>query len=186
MSLSNGFVCSYVFCQSLKSYVERSFGEVVYVPKGHGGDASIASGDNPSNNGDSSEHSNASTSSPISNSGHGFHVNANGGQSVPFTSCDAVRVFALLKVPAIVTQSDSSSCYALNERIVAAESCWFAAQMLIEAKPLLLNLLPSSDGAKCEGFISNYSLVMGQLRALLYKVNGPLLINYPQVCYLID
>jgi hypothetical protein len=53
--------------------------------------------------------------------------------------------------------------------------------MLNESKGHLQKLLPNSDGGKCDNYITNFALVMGQLRAMLYKVNGPLLINYVQV-----
>ena len=46
--------------------------------------------------------------------------------SNPFVSLQLLRD---LEVPTVIQQADSGSYFALNERIVAAESCWFAAKV---------------------------------------------------------
>lgn len=180
----------------LQSHLERSFNDIVYVPRGTSGagtDATVVSAmdsnSNHNSNIDLSDHnSNGSTSSPLSSSGHGpsgsnsnhfFPSSSNSGHSNVNT--EAVKVSSLLQVPQAIAEADDQLCFALIERIVAAESCWFVAQMLVESKPLLLKLLPATDNGKCENYISNYSLVMGQLRSLLYKVTAPLLVNHNQM-----
>jgi hypothetical protein len=110
-------------------------------------------------------------------------------QCFPTAAYDTVRVAQLLNIPAVIQDSSTNSlqsCFALNQRIVAAESCWFVAQMLQDAKWHLLRLLTKGDNEtanaaiqdKVNDFISNYTLVIGQLRALLYEINGPPLIDY--------
>lgn len=143
--------------QILKDYVSRAFNETVHVPKGQ------ADGVLSEDLGETSDHTS----------------NHNGRH--PTVPHDTTKVFNLLKVPSVVHESTADSCFALNQRIVAAESCWFVAQMLLEAKTVLQRLLPDKLHDKCANYASDFSLVIGQLRALLYKINGPLLIDYAKV-----
>mmetsp|Transcript_3685 Transcript_3685/g.3821 ORF Transcript_3685/g.3821 Transcript_3685/m.3821 type:complete len:1269 (+) Transcript_3685:182-3988(+) len=84
----------------------------------------------------------------------------------------------LPRAPAAVEAPEEDTLFALNEHIVAAESCWFAAKLLDELKPKLLRLLGTEDdGASCETYVSEFSLVAGQLRALVYKCMCPRLIG---------
>lgn len=61
--------------------------------------------------------------------------------SNPFITLQLLRE---LEVPMVVQQADLSSYFALNQRIVAAESCWFAAKVnafSLELKPSLFDCL---------------------------------------------
>jgi hypothetical protein len=94
--------------EALKSYLERTFGEVIYVPK---------------------EKSKQSDSTAI-NIEISDHLNGNSpGVSSTQYAYDPVKVSSLLKIPSFLSEADISTCYSLNERIVAAESCWFVAQV---------------------------------------------------------
>jgi hypothetical protein len=198
----------------LKAYVSKAFNEVVYVPKGHVDPtvtinhlpsvqshsssedlASVGSGaalsDNSSSN-NLNNNSNYSSGNLDHNSQHSPNPTVHSphrNQSFPTAAYDTVRMAQLLKIPAVIQDASTNSlrnCFALNQRIVAAESCWFVAQMLQDAKLVLVRLLTSEDNdavnatilEKVNVFTSNYALVIGQLRALLYKINGPPLIDY--------
>jgi hypothetical protein len=58
---------------------------------------------------------------------------------------------------------------ALDEHLVAAESCWFAANIMKEIKPKLLRLLPESNHIDCSRYIDELQKVVGQLQALVYR-----------------
>jgi len=88
-----------------------------------------------------------------------------------------MKISALLRLPAVVTFSDTSSCFALTERIVAGESCWFVAMILNEIKQKICKLLPDRIKSKCESYITTIQVVAGQLRALVYRAVCPLLIK---------
>lgn len=96
----------------------------------------------------------------------------------PTSTYEALRMDLLLSNTPVMFETNSSNCYALNERIVAAESCAFVAQILTEVKPYLLKFLPAEEVEKCNKYISVYSQVAGQLRSLLYKTVCPLVIQH--------
>jgi hypothetical protein len=55
-----------------------------------------------------------------------------GAESSPISNAspaEAVKLSSLLAVPDIVSAGDFSNMYALYERIVAAESCFFVAKV---------------------------------------------------------
>ncbi len=148
----------------------------------------------PSNmNNNSTNSSNASNDNlfGFANNTNAGNANHNLHQRCPTAAFDSVRLSQLLKIPTIIQDTSTNSidnCFALNQRIVAAESCWFVAQMLQDAKVLLMRLVNSDSNnnanfEKISSYISNFSLVIGQLRALLYKINGPLLIDYSKVLF---
>lgn len=58
---------------------------------------------------------------------------------------------------------------ALDEHLVAAESCWFAANVMKEMKPKLFRLLPESSHIECSRYIDELQKVVGQLQALVYR-----------------
>ena len=84
---------------------------------------------------------------------------------------------ALLQVPLVMQDCDKRSFYGINARIVAAESCWFAAAMWQEILPYISKLLPADYAAACEEYAAHFQLVSSQLRALVYRAMCPLLIN---------
>eukprot|EP01035_Chromulina_nebulosa_P018957 gene18957-24767_t len=79
--------------------------------------------------------------------------------------------------PNIPTMTDSNECYGLNQRIVAAESCWFAARIMNEIKSKICLFLPAESRGICEAYVSNYQLVSSQLRSLIYKSVCPQLLK---------
>ena len=58
---------------------------------------------------------------------------------------------------------------ALDEHLVAAESCWFAANVMKEMKPKLFRLLPETSHVECTKYIDELQKVVGQLQALVYR-----------------
>jgi hypothetical protein len=58
---------------------------------------------------------------------------------------------------------------ALNEHLVAAESCWFAANIMKEMKYLFLRLLPESSHSECIQYIDDLQKIVAQLQALVYR-----------------
>jgi hypothetical protein len=66
----------------------------------------------------------------------GSGQDAGGASGTHGSSCsnlqqfEAMKMSALLRLPAVITFADPTSCFALNERIVAAESSWFVAMVL--------------------------------------------------------
>lgn len=57
----------------------------------------------------------------------------------------------------------------LNERLVAAESCWFAATIMKEIKGKLFKVLPEDHHNDCTRYISELQQVVGQLQTLVYR-----------------
>jgi hypothetical protein len=49
----------------------------------------------------------------------------------PGPAAEAVKMSSLLKLPEVVTTATGESCFALSERVVAAESVCFVAQVPI-------------------------------------------------------
>jgi hypothetical protein len=147
--------------------------------------------------------------------GGGMGGSALGAQYAP--SPGIIRVADVLKVPAPIKNANYENFYALNERIVAAESCWFVAkvghtpicsvllllltkcyamnlpilpiliinnlnyQILSEIAPKLEQLVPSAERQACAHCVSDFQLVAGQLRALVYRCMCPRLIGRSQV-----
>jgi len=84
---------------------------------------------------------------------------------------------ALLQVPPVIHDCDKRTIYGINARIVAAESCWFAATMWQEMLPFVSKLLPAEYAAACEDYVAHFQLIASQLRALVYRSMCPLLVN---------
>jgi len=61
-----------------------------------------------------------------------------------------------------------TSC-ALNEHLVAAESCWFAARILKDMKSKFLRLLPPTYHQECSQYIAEIQCIVGQLQSLIYR-----------------
>lgn len=83
---------------------------------------------------------------------------------------------SVLQHDELLDSSDTSSIgtsTALNEHLVAAESCWFAAKILKDLKPKLLTLLPESHFEECTLYISGIQQVVGQLQSLVYRAICP-------------
>lgn len=51
----------------------------------------------------------------------------------------------------------------------------------MELKPILKKLLTEDEFKKCENYISEYLVVSGQLRSLIYKAACPQLIGFTAV-----
>jgi hypothetical protein len=96
--------------------------------------------------------------------------------------------------PHSMLNPDPTTFFGLNERIVAAESCWFAAkvppslswphspsQILSELKPKVLCLLPEAQKQTSEYFISDFQQISGQLRSLIYRAMCPDLVKQAEV-----
>jgi hypothetical protein len=64
-----------------------------------------------------------------SDSGNNSGTNAGNGPLFPPPPQGLLRVTDILKSPIPIRDANSSNFYALNERIVAAESCWFVAKV---------------------------------------------------------
>ena len=71
--------------------------------------------------------------------------------------------------------------FGLNARVVAAESCCFAAKILLELKPKFLQLLPERSTLFCEEYVSNFQIVASQLRSFVYRSMAPAILHAPQV-----
>ncbi len=83
----------------------------------------------------------------------------------------------LLRENSVIGFGDASNMQCLNERLVAAESCWFASQLLQETKSLMKFLLPEDQVKECELFSSTFTQVCGELRTILYKATANLLVQ---------
>ena len=68
------------------------------------------------------------------NQSHGKNSDKALETSNPFISLQLIRE---VEEPPVVQQADPTTYFALNERIVAAESCWFAAK--VSSLPRLIN-----------------------------------------------
>jgi hypothetical protein len=90
---------------------------------------------------------------------------------------DITKMTNILQIPTEVETSNSETFFALHEKIVAAESCWFAAKVLFEIKLKIMRLLPDRYLSICEEYVNKIQLVAGQLRGLIYKVMCPQLIK---------
>ena len=123
---------------------------------------------------------------------------------VPLQALEGTKMSLLLRPPAIPLNIEST-CMALNERIVAAESCCFISmvsslsvyyfyallsnihtvltQILLELKSKLMKLVPAEHVAAVEQFVTQYQRVAGQLRALIYRALCPQLIKFNSVRY---
>ena len=109
-------------------------------------------------------------------------MNANSSQQNSVLTPEIVKLSSLLQVPAILDFGDGQSYYALTERVMAAESCWFAVNILNEIKSIVVKLLPGEEGRlSCSNYISQYQLVANQVRALIYKSMCPQLIKQQQI-----
>ena len=102
------------------------------------------------------------------------NANRRKSSDVVWESCTIASLTSSLEV---VLRCDSKSFFALNARIVAAESCWFVAMTLQEVKQVLLNLIPENFHVICKEFTAKFQQEASQLRALVYRTACPLLIN---------
>lgn len=95
-----------------------------------------------------------------------------------------VIMSSLLSVPMLVAESGKENCFALNERIVAAESCCFVAKILDDVQSVLKRLL-AGEGREtlkaCMEYISSMQIVASQLRSLVYKSICPVLLKQTMV-----
>lgn len=124
--------------EALQSYMERCLNEVVVISAKPQQPAPLTSAFSFSSSGaadgtgsspipfnlgmgDSSEHSSASPSS----SGHGYVASNN-------VTVEAIKMANLVRISEAIANPSASTCFALNERIVAAESCCFAAQVCLQ------------------------------------------------------
>ena len=109
-----------------------------------------------------------------------------GSSSSTATATVAVPLATVLSVSVpecMRTRSqDQRSFYSMCERIVAAESCSFAAMILLEIKPKLERLTAVWDEgisapSACVVYISRYQAVVRQLQTLVYRSMCPQLIQ---------
>ena len=100
--------------------MERTLGEVVNTG------AVINSA---SNNGPAAERDSMSDNGLSESSGGGPLSPEQQAALLGAPQFEAMKISSLLRLPAVVTFGDSATCFALNERIVAAESCWFVAMV---------------------------------------------------------
>jgi len=107
-------------------------------------------------------------------------TNGNSSQQTMVLTPETVKLSSLLQAPAI-DFSDGNYYYALTERVMAAESCWFAVNILNEIQPMIVKLLPETDQSSCNAYISEYQLVSNQLRGLVYKSMCPQMIKQQQI-----
>ena len=89
---------------------------------------------------------------------------------------DTLQVTTLLQSIQEV-QGDPSNFYSIHERIVAAESCWFAAKLLNETKAKFTKLLPESYVVVCNTYIAQYHSIASQLQGMIYRTMSPQLIT---------
>lgn len=99
---------------------------------------------------------------------------------------ESFKLSSLLTTPSVIETADISNYFGMRERIVAAESCWFAAKILDEVKFKILLLLPDRSVNICEGYISQFQIVSDQLRSYIYKSMCPQLIKHGNVMALIE
>lgn len=90
---------------------------------------------------------------------------------------EITKMKSILQIPTEVETSNSETFFALHEKIVAAESCWFAAKVLFEIKLKIMRLLPDRYLSICEEYVNKIQLVASQLRGLIYKTMCPQLIK---------
>lgn len=98
------------------------------------------------------------------------------------------KLSSLLHVPPCVEQLahgdyDENSCtmFAVNERVVAAESCYFVSEMVSELRPKIMRLLPESYQRLFSNFVSEYNLVIGQLTAFIYRSMCADMLNHVEI-----
>eukprot|EP01034_Spumella_vulgaris_P021596 gene21596-27634_t len=126
----------------------------------------------------------------VSNGGGGSaerdSVSDAGGAAEAGEHYEAVKMATLLRLPAVITFADPTTCFALNERIVAAESCWFVAMILSEIRPSILRLLPERNRGACNQYVDQIQMVAGELRALVYRAVCPQMIKHYSILSLIS
>lgn len=104
-----------------------------------------------------------------------------GAASASAANAAAMRSMDLLKTPMPMRDAAPENMFALNERIVAAESCWFVAKILSETRSKIEQFLPHSLRGNCNAYMSEFQSVSGQLRSLVYRSMCPLLIDQQRV-----
>eukprot|EP01038_Epipyxis_sp_PR26KG_P013483 gene13483-18091_t len=167
--------------ESLKEYFERCVSEVVYIGISRtnhsiGTDRNDTSRDSDSVNNNPLDFDNNNLNN---NSNNNNNLNSNGKGVTNSSPLEAVKLGSLLRNPSI--DSDAHNCYALKERVVASESCWFIAMILQDMKSKLIKLLPERYRSICDGYITMFQEVAGQLRALIYKTLCPQVIKQTQI-----
>ena len=107
-----------------------------------------------------------------------------GGSTAAATVAVPLATVLSVSVPECMrTRSqDPRSFYSMCERIVAAESCSFAAMILLEVKPKLERLTAAWDEgvsapSVCDVYITRYQAVVRQLQTLVYRSMCPQLIQ---------
>lgn len=106
--------------------------------------------------------------------------NGNSSQSTMALIPETVKLSSLLQAPAI-DLGDEQSFFALTERVTAAESCWFAINILNEIHSMVVKVLPEVEQLNCNNYISQYQVVANQLRGLIYKSMCPEMIKQQQI-----
>lgn len=99
---------------------------------------------------------------------------------------EMVRLMKSLQIPQPLQYCDERSHFSLYEKIVAAESCWFASKILLEIKSKILKFIPESDKNLVINYITEVQLVSSQLRSLIYKGMCPPLIKQPVILSELD
>lgn len=89
-----------LFVKVLFNFIERIFGSVVCI-----------------------------RSSTVSNDSTFEDAESNQVDGTPKKNFEAVKITSLLTVPLVIEEADAPSFFALTERIVAAESCFYLSQV---------------------------------------------------------
>jgi hypothetical protein len=77
-------------------------------------------------------------------------------------------VFSVQSIDEIEATS-IGACTVLNQHLVAAESCWFAAKILKEMKSKIFRLLPPLYHDECSEYVNEIQCIVGQLQSLIYR-----------------
>ena len=112
--------------------------------------------------------SNSLTSSQRSTTSDGNISESNARDTHSTFVKEAVPLGSVLLPVQLVEDSSVNDLFALNHRVVAVESLWFAACVLAEVRPKLVCLLPETYQASCDEYCATYQAVASQLRALVY------------------
>lgn len=130
------------------------------------------------------------TKKAVPNNGKGGEMPDNDDGTAPLSNVVVTtkRLADMLRQPAVIEQLSNSdheenccNMYALNERIVAAESCYFASEIINELKPKMMMFLPDSYQTLFSNFVSEFQLITGQLTSLVYKTMCPAMLNSAEV-----
>lgn len=153
-------------------YLDSTLNETVY--KSDVGMALAKSADiNYSSSNNDLRMSTASTSSTP-----GTNTNGTSNSSTNSTvGTDSVKFCSLLREVDTVDFGDAEHFFGMSNKVVAAESCWFASKIFAEIKGKVLKALPASDAAAVVDRTSQFQRVAGQMRSLIYRSFCPQLIR---------